>query len=392
VSDPERTRKPSELLPRERRAAEEVRVARERGGDAFGITPRELRQAFLPRRRRYRRTSAAEWRLIEHALASERLRPRRPLKDSGLDERVGLELTERPALERLRRSRYWRLTTKTSKRVYWAIGVALTLIGAYQLIVPDKRPGPEPMTGRVNIAVAPFEVSKGLGEDGRHAGFAIAQSVYENIRRQIRESAPQLGLQVRPPDQVGLLSAPRTDVSRLARTIRADVVVYARIAQRNSVTALIPSLYVSPRMLPGAAELAGSHSFGGPITARGPATNPVVGGDLALRVTARAAALSHVCLPLRRAHPVRAEAVQTAPARVRKSDGRPAPGTHASPPRLLRSRARRLRAWAAVSRTHGRVRNMGRLAPQRRARAWTEGQPRLAVEQPGPADGSAAKR
>ena len=35
---------------------------------------------------------------------------------------------------------------------------------------------------------------------------------------------------------------------------------------------------------------------------------------------------------------------------------------------------------------------MGRLAPQRRARAWTEGQPRLAVEQPGLADGSAAKR
>ena len=297
MSGTEGTGPPSELLPREREAAEEIRIARQRAGDAFTITPRQLRDLFgmPPGQRAQYRPSPRDWSVIELALEQERLRPERPLRGLQLDEPVGLDLIEPAAVERLRGSRYWRLWTKTSKRVYWAIGVVLTLVAAYQLIVPDTPIRPKPMTGRTNIAVAPFSVAADAGDDVGQAAGVIAQSVYAGIVDQAEKSGAEAGLQIRGPGEIGSAGS---DSRRLAEEIHASVVVSGRLAETPTLTTLTPSLYVPARVLPGATELAGLHSFGDPVVARGLASNPVVAGELARRVEARTRALVAFALGL----------------------------------------------------------------------------------------------
>ena len=126
------------------------------------------------------------------------------------------------------------------------------------------------MAGDYNVAVAQFSE---LAADGAVSdspeGLSLADSVFNDLQGGLGDVAG-FQLEARGPSDLPSLAAPTseeraTKAAMIAEQTRADVVLYGLLQRANDGTTLQPELYLAPRQLGEAFELAGQYALGSPI-------------------------------------------------------------------------------------------------------------------------------
>jgi len=183
-----------------------------------------------------------------------------------------------------------------------AAAVAMATAGVVAL---RRTPGPVPMAGHFNIAVADF----GSAVAGNHQisskeAHELAQSVYDHLDDELA-TIPQSGfdLELRAPNMTGPVSGSTSDrraasAGALARRINADIVVYGTL-DLQVPTRFTTEFFISDHRLTNAEELEGQHELGSAIRAVGDVTrNPVADKGLRDSVLERTRALAEFVVGL----------------------------------------------------------------------------------------------
>jgi tetratricopeptide (TPR) repeat protein len=148
-----------------------------------------------------------------------------------------------------------------------------TFLTLYWGVVPffERKPGPRPMTGDLNIAVAQFA---GVDARGRPVDSPEARSLSQSFHDQLGadlDSIRQNGfdVQLRGPDATGPLPGSTPEqravaASATARRIDATVIIYGTL-DVSVPGQFTPEFYVSERKLEGAEEFLGQHSLGSAV-------------------------------------------------------------------------------------------------------------------------------
>jgi tetratricopeptide (TPR) repeat protein len=250
--------------------AEEARAA----GEPIRTTLRGLRSALGEQR-----MTLARRQELEAALRAAGLDP--PTLDRvGLDEPLVIPVRRGPSLwRRLRRHPVPRTVKRIVGLVVAVLAFAATVAQLWPLV---HHAPPGPMTGDLNLAVA--QVSGGPDADAGNALAASLSRTLGDLVRGAEKGATQPDVQVRGPERsdiVATASGPeRTgQAAALASRLKADVVIYVRVARRASHTLIIPTIYLSAERLSGAEELASTYELA-----------PIDAGDVPLdsAITARA--------------------------------------------------------------------------------------------------------
>lgn len=204
-------------------------------------------------------------------------------------------------------------------RTKWAVGLALTILGAVgtflgvpalgQQIRTDI-PGvrcwfPVPMEeGKFTLAMAPFVT---VDESGRahitQDGRKLAQLLYTRLEGSFAELDLNVPYELRGPHSTcpvtgGDREARAASAEELAATLGADVVIYGALVEQEGSAELQPEFYVSYRGFTEAADLVGPHELGRPVRVDVPVQAQTLEGVAEHPVNARAKALSLIALGL----------------------------------------------------------------------------------------------
>jgi tetratricopeptide (TPR) repeat protein len=226
---------------------------------------------------------------LSDALRRARLEASPPLERLQLDDVVELRAL------RLRRLRaLGRRGIAAVEPVGIVIGLVLGLvtIAAFVITRLDDPPAPRPMSGDVNVLVAPFDAR---GTAGARDGTALADTAARALRESTGDAGPAadaglgLDVQVRGPNGVGAVRGATparraAEAARLAAAHEADLVVFGTVTASARASRVEPELYVSDDKLPDADELAGTYRLPAVVGPGGSFDDAIV-GRRALRAT-----------------------------------------------------------------------------------------------------------
>jgi tetratricopeptide (TPR) repeat protein len=258
-----------------------ARELREVGGTRV-VTTRWLRDRF----RRGRLTAGARQE-IAHALDRAGIDCHEALMGAALDDELVLRV-ETTELQR------WGTRLKRGGWRSWKALVAVlsltgTVVGLYAFVEErtSDPPPPKPLSGDLNVAVAPFAVGDGgaPASQGERLAEAVRGTLAEQLKAQ-RERT-DVTFRVAPPPELDPLEGASEGeraaaAERVAARLQADIVVYGTVRDDPDETVVTPSFYLSPRSLGDAAELVGGHRLGAPLVVRGS-----LAGSVAARVELR---------------------------------------------------------------------------------------------------------
>lgn len=202
---------------------------------------------------------------------------------------------------------------------YYAVGVLLTVVGVYQLLVGVVLPrfeGPALMQGDLNIVVAQFgevdatgnvQYSKDAADLSGHAYRLLDEevdSIYNSIESSDSPTSTTYYVEVRPPNETGRINGATAEerarnAESLARRIEADVIVYGNLRRDDGWVTLVPEFYIADRLLIDAEELVGQHTWGAEIVEWGDPENMRAMESVRHRLLERTRALAQFVFGLR---------------------------------------------------------------------------------------------
>lgn len=288
------------LSPHQRAAAETIREQWEQ--QSRMPTLRELRDAFQLRRgfRGRRAPSGRECELIAHALSLAGLRSRRPLSTLALEAPVELERIDPPHEARDLQIRLFGWSQRPLTNALMVVFTVVPVVLAFGAVVlHDTRPqAPAPISGDVRFAIAAFTGADADADAA--AGRTVARVVTKRLRARLRSAAAEIDT------GVALAAAPaptppwNVSLPTLAAGLGADLLLGGMITESAVSVAVAPTLYLAPRLLPGAEELSGTFAYGPPLVVRGTLDNPLTLAQLEDRLAARLARSTDLVLGLAR--------------------------------------------------------------------------------------------
>jgi len=182
---------------------------------------------------------------------------------------------------------------------------AVVAIAVAGIVAVRRTPGPVPMAGHFNIAVADFGSTDSRDhQTSSKKAHELAQSVYDRLDDELA-SIPQSGFELglRGPARTGPVEGSTPDrravsAGNLARRINADVVVYGTL-DLNVPSRFTTEFFIGDHRLAEAEELEGQHELGSAIRAIGDVTrNPVADKGLRDSVLERTRALAEFLVGL----------------------------------------------------------------------------------------------
>lgn len=145
------------------------------------------------------------------------------------------------------------------------LAIVASLVVLWQVVGPLVR-GPEPM-GELgfNVAVATFTGDPGL--EGQ--AVELSAKVYDALAVELDQDATGLSVELRGPEDVGVVAGADDDArasaaEAVADDLRADVVVSARLEGDRNGARFVPTFWIADRRLLAATELTGAHALGPP--------------------------------------------------------------------------------------------------------------------------------
>ncbi|MEM9656134.1 MAG: hypothetical protein AAGA65_28865 [Actinomycetota bacterium] len=130
---------------------------------------------------------------------------------------------------------------------------------------------PRPMAGDFNIAIAEPQLLEG-DDLARNEGVSLADSMHLRFSETFcgetngTEIVDGFLFDCWSPEMIGAITgeddaAREEEAAELARTIRADIVVYGTVTQRNGQLEFAPVVYIADRQLLRAEEFSGAHTL-----------------------------------------------------------------------------------------------------------------------------------
>ncbi|MEM9656436.1 MAG: CHAT domain-containing protein, partial [Actinomycetota bacterium] len=168
--------------------------------------------------------------------------------------------------------RNWpRLVTKVA---VWLLVAGIPAVLVYGALLGDLFRGaepPRPMAGDFNIAIAEPQLLEG-DDLARNEGVSLADSMHLRFSETFcgetngTEIVDGFLYDCWSPEMIGAVvgeddAAREEAAAELARTIRADIVVYGTVTQRNGQLEFAPVVYIADRQLLRAEEFSGAHTL-----------------------------------------------------------------------------------------------------------------------------------
>ena len=166
-------------------------------------------------------------------------------------------------------------------------------------VIPEITPQPvQPMTGEWNVAVAGF-TDNNTGAISADDAAQIATVFYNRLNTEMTDLGKEsdLVVQVWGPKETGTVNGNTpeeraVDAEKLAKRIKADVVVYGLVRREGDAVQLQPEFYVAIANFYDVEEVVGQHVFGSPISIIGAGQSLPSQLTLNRELTRRAEALS----------------------------------------------------------------------------------------------------
>lgn len=182
-----------------------------------------------------------------------------------------------------------------------AVVALLVVAQAVRLLAADGG-GPEPMTGRLNIAVAEFAQLDTHGDLVKSStSTRLAKSFDRLLDQELKAVDGGREVQHRLIGRLNDADADRRAAAaeRAGGSIAADIVVYGVLQSDTSGSVLMPELYITDRLLFDAGEVVGYHQLGSPIRSPGDAQRLAVQNQLLDQLAARIQVLAEATVALR---------------------------------------------------------------------------------------------